>query len=169
MLVSTCFAAPTNNQLTKRIISVVYDDSYSMTKSIPFPDKQDDQYAMYALENVIGFTNNNDEVNIVRMSKKNDYKTYNVENVEAKKNSIAEVASWNTYATETPFQAIETAISFLKDKKEQYETVENIEYWLLVLTDGDLEGKPSNVKEYFDNVGNDMSDVKYGMVIQQMF
>lgn len=153
-----------NETLTKRIISVVYDDSYSMTKSEMFPNKQDDAYAQYALENVIGFMNDNDELNVVRMSNKIGYLSYKVNSIEAKKNSINEISAWNNYASETPFEAIYTAIDFLKEKKQEYGANDNIEYWLLVLTDGELENQPHDLQEYFNNVKAEMSDVKYDVV-----
>lgn len=158
------FAAGNDAGYTKRVISVVYDDSYSMTKSAAAPDKQDDLYAKYALENVIAFANENDDLNVVRMSYKDNYDLYSVNGKSDKEKSISKVELFASNANDTPFGAVETAIEFLKEKKEQYGNDDNIEYWLLVLTDGDFSGSPKDVNEYFNNLRADMSGVKYESV-----
>ena len=154
------YALNENLQSAKRVISVVYDDSYSMS----YGGKQDHLYAKYALENVIAFMNDNDDLNVVRMSNKNNYEIFNVSGKNNKVSSINKVEAFVANATDTPFGAVETAIEFLKDKKEQYGNDDNIEYWLLVLTDGDFSGSPTNANEYFNNLRFDMANVKYESV-----
>ena len=163
--VNFVFAASTD-QGVKRVISVVYDDSYSMTASAEYPTKQDDLYAKYALENVIGFMNDNDELNIVRMSEKTKQQKYDVNGRDNKIKGIKTVDTWVSKANETPFTAVETAIEYLKDSKGLNGKNDSIEYWLLVLTDGDFEGKPidKSIEDYFNDVRLDMSDVKYESV-----
>lgn len=144
------------DNFTKRIVSVVYDDSWSMADN-----KQDYAYANYALQNIVGFMNENDELHVVRMSNKTEYQTINLSSKEKKKENIAAIASWKDFANETPFEAIETAIDCLKERKSVYGTSDNIEYWLLVLTDGDFEGMPQDPQGYLEGVNDYMSDVKY--------
>lgn len=157
---SISFASNNNLQSAKRIISVVYDDSYSMSSG----GKQDHLYAKYALENVIAFMNDNDDLNVVRMSNKQNYEVFSVSGKNNKINSINKVEGYVANANDTPFAAVETAIEFLKDKKEQYGNDDNIEYWLLVLTDGDFSGSPAKASEYFNNLRFDMANVKYESV-----
>ena len=164
LLMEYANASNNDSQNLKRVISVVYDDSYSMTKSAAAPDKQDDLYAKYALENVVAFMNDNDDLNVVRMSNKENYDIYSVNGKSNKENSIKKVESFISNANDTPFRAVETAIDFLKEKKEQYGNSDNIEYWLLVLTDGDFSGSPADTIEYFNNLRSDMSDVKFETV-----
>ena len=156
LLMEYANASNNDSQNLKRVISVVYDDSYSMTKSAVAPDKQDDLYAKYALENVVAFMNDNDDLNVVRMSNKENYDIYSVNGKSNKENSIKKVESFISNANDTPFRAVETAIDFLKEKKEQYGNSDNIEYWLLVLTDGDFSGSPADTIEYFNNLRSDI-------------
>lgn len=148
--------AASDNNFAKRIVSVVYDDSWSM-----FDNKQDYAYANYALQNIIGFMNESDELYVVKMSNKTVYETINISNKDKKIQQIADISKWNDGANETPFESIETAVNCLKDGKDKYGSNDNIEYWLLVLTDGGFEGMPNDVQGYFNNVQSYMSDVKF--------
>ena len=145
-----------NNNYTKRIVSVVYDDSWSM-----FSNKADYAYANYALQNIIAFMNENDELNIVKMSSKTEYNNVDLSTKESKMKNILDTEKWPDRADETPFEAVVTAIESLKDKKAIYGNSENIEYWLLVLTDGGFEGMPEDINGYLQSVNDYMSDVKF--------
>lgn len=155
MMQNKNFANTTNDNFVKRIVSVVLDDSWSMNDN-----KQDYYFADYALQNVAGFMNSEDELYVVRMQDKTHYITIDLTD-DKKQNSIDEIQKWRLGANETPFEAVETAVECLKEKKLKYGSSDNIEYWLLVLTDGLLEGMPSNPVEYFENVNDYMSDVKF--------
>ena len=146
-----------NNQNTvKRIVAVVYDDSWSM-----FDNKEDYAYANYAVQNIIGFMNEDDELHVVKMSNKTAYETIDLKSQNSKSQNIVNTENWNEQADETPFEAVETACECLKDRKAMYGSSDNIEYWLLVLTDGGFEGMPIDVKAYLDGINDYMSDVKY--------
>ena len=147
------------DNFTKRIVSVVYDDSWSMASN-----NQDFAYANYALQNIVGFMNEEDELYVVRMSNKSEHQTINLNSSDKKKDNINNISKWSDFANETPFEAIETAVEALKDAKSKYGSSDNIEYWLLVLTDGDFEGMPQDPKGYLEGVNDYMSDVKFESV-----
>ena len=143
------------SDFTKRIVSVVYDDSWSMSSN-----GQDYKYANYAMQNIVGFMNESDELHVVRMSDKTKYETIDLSSSNKKTENIEAVRNWRMGADETPFEAVETAVECLKERKLIHGNSSNNEYWLLVLTDGGFEHMPANVEEYFTNFQDYMSDVK---------
>lgn len=141
---------------TKKVIGIVYDDSWSMVSN-----GEDYAYANYAVQNIIAFMNETDELFVVKMSDKYNFETIDVKSKNVKASNILETEKWDSFADETPFEAVETAIEHMKDLKSIYGTSDNTEYFLIVLTDGGFEGMPSDLTSYLNNVSDFMSDVLY--------
>lgn len=134
----------------KRVVSIVYDDSGSM-------DKNDNwAYASYSLQNLLALLSNNDEVNVVRMSSPSENYTLSLSTDANRNKSIKQVEQWKAIGNYTPFQAVDTAVKWLKDKNTQYENNDLVEYWLIVITDGEFQGENSNIPGYLSKIKDDM-------------
>lgn len=145
-----------NNTSIKKVVSIVYDDSGSMDNV-----NEDWAYASYSLQNLIGLMNSNDELSVVKMSNPVQTINFNLTDNEDRKVDIKSVENW-TASSNTPFIAVETASSWLKNKKSEYTDSQNVEYWLIVITDGNFgNGYPSNIKNYLEEIKKSMGNSKY--------
>ena len=150
------FANNKNNTSIKKVVSIVYDDSGSMNNA-----NEDWAYASYSLQNLIGLMNSNDELSVVKMSNPTQTVEFNLTDNVMRKGDIKSVESW-TASGNTPFIAVDTASSWLKTKKSQFTDSQNVEYWLIVITDGNfVSGYPSNMKTYLEQIKNSMGNSKY--------
>lgn len=145
-----------SDKTIKRIISVAYDDSGSMSTNDNWA------YASYSLQNMIGLMNSNDEFNVVKMS---DLKNVgiNLSNNSDRTSDIKMVEGWNTVAG-TDVSAIEIAGNWLKTKKDEYKDSQTVEYWLVVLTDGSFGNNISAytyMENYFNNLKSSMDGSKF--------
>lgn len=150
------FADEKTNTSIKKVVSIVYDDSGSMDNA-----NEDWAYASYSLQNLIGLMNSNDELSVVKMSEYSQTVNFNLTENEERKGDIKSVENWMAKGN-TPFSAVETAVSWLKSKKSFYADSQNVEYWLIVITDGSFgSGYPTNMKSYLDSIKNSMGNSKF--------
>ena len=148
--------AENNNQTIKKVISIVYDDSGSMDNI-----NEDWAYASYSIQNLIGLVNPQDELNIVKMSSPTSNITFDITKKETRLNAINESKNWHANGN-TPFLTVETAVNWLKTKKQEYQNSTSIEYFLIIITDGEFgTNYPTNMPDYLNNLKTTMGSSKY--------
>ena len=121
------FAATTVR--TKKVVSIVYDDSGSMMGA----DNYRWCYANYAVQSLTAMMNKEDSLYITYM--------YNsVPKEISLKNKEAEVEKIRNHSkgSGTPFKAVEKAFEKLKNHTDKNK---NTQFWLVVMTDGQFDGK----------------------------
>ncbi|WP_426350049.1 vWA domain-containing protein [Alloiococcus sp. CFN-8] len=140
----------------KKVVSIVYDDSGSMKQN------ENWAYASYALQNLTGLLSASDEINVVKMSDESHNTTLNLGTESDVKKEIKNISKWKSEGMTTPFEAVETAANWLKQKKQDYSDAPEVEYWLVVITDGEFEtGKPKDLSKYLSDLKGDMGESKY--------
>ncbi len=108
---------------TRKIVSVVYDDSGSMEAEKLY-------YTSYAMQCFAGMLNKEDILEITYMN--SDSKSFNTADRQNNVDYIRQTASCNGG---TPLQSVTTAMNKLKSYTN---TDKNTQYWLVVITDGDF-------------------------------
>lgn len=127
-LAGTAFLAAENAQSAKKVISVVFDDSGSMTD-----DGVDRMgYANYAMQSLVALLNPQDELYLTYMSDENTARSVNLGDVEGE---VAAVRSWSGQGG-TPYNSVSTAVQAIQGVDGDAAT----QYWLMVFTDGQMEG-----------------------------
>lgn len=136
----------------RKIVSVVYDDSGSMSG-----DKW--AYANYAMQAFCGMLNSEDQLFITYMSHSQRKTNYEPEKIDLSAGGIqGSVYSIrrHTDSGSTPYAAVETAYNKLKSVDDSNP---NTQYWLVVITDGAFDEcssmsndkKKSFLNDYFKN------------------
>ncbi len=125
----------------KKVVSVVYDDSGSMSQS---GKNNKWAYANYAMQAFCGMLNSEDELYITYMSQVDH--SYELDGYEPVKSDLSEsgisgsVDNIRNHFDEgyTPFVAIDVAMDKLRAVKD---TNEYTQYWLFVITDGAFQNE----------------------------
>lgn len=154
MWINSSYAA--EDDLTKKVVSIVYDDSGSMQTNNNYC------YSDYALQILTASMSKNDELNIVKMS---DFYTNNEIDLTTqtqKQNYINEIRMYE-HIGGTPFESVDTAKNWLIEKSKIYG--DTADYWLVVITDGEFAGVPQPVNDYFDNVNAAFNNLNYEFVL----
>lgn len=143
-----------------KIVSLVFDDSGSM-------QGEKEENANYALQALISMLGENDELNIVRMSKPNGRNFLDIQTNDMKQSSIDSVRDWMS-AGGTPFDAVDIARDWLYERKEQVGN--SAEYWLIIITDGEFNFYQNGEKEidmyqYMDNINNNFTGMKFESIL----
>lgn len=143
-----------------KIVSLVFDDSGSM-------QGEKEENANYALQALISMLGENDELNIVRMSKPNGRNFLDIQTKDLKQSSIDSVRDWMS-AGGTPFDAVDTARDWLYQRKEHVGN--SAEYWLIIITDGEFNFYQNGEKEidmyqYMDNINNNFTGMKFESIL----
>ena len=123
----------------RKIVSVVYDDSGSMTG-----DKW--AYANYAMQTFCGMLNSEDQLFItyMRYAKDNMYDPEKIDlSAECIQESVNSIRNHND-SGKTPYIAVEKAYNKLKSINDSNP---NTQYWLVVITDGAFDECNSMSKE----------------------
>lgn len=145
-----------SDETIKKVVSIVYDDSGSMNN-----DNEDWAYASYSIQNLIGLLNSQDELNVVKMSNPVNNINFNLLSSDIRKNNIRNTYNW-TAKGKTPFKTVDTAVNWLKSKKNEYGDSQTVEYWLVIITDGAFGyGYPSNMNKYLSDLKSAMGNSKY--------
>lgn len=123
----------------KKVVSVVYDDSTSMRA---FGGKLLDNWATanYAMQSLTALLGTRDELYITKMS---EYTQSKEVDLSDKSHAINEIRNNVEWADGTYLEAVVVAMNKLKLQAKE-ETDENTQYWLVIVTDGDMvayEGK----------------------------
>ncbi len=131
----------------RKIVSVVYDDSGSMSGSKW-------AYANYAMQAFCGMLNSEDKLFITYMSHAERNPNYDPQQVDLSsggiQNSIDSIENHNDSGS-TPYGAVTTAYNKLSSIKDSNP---NTQYWLVVITDGsfnEIFSLPDNEKKDFLN------------------
>ncbi len=119
---------------TKRHIAMVYDDSTSMYVSDSTQKPVLNwSYANYMTQAFLALLNPQDSLFITYMSDKEKENVKYSNLLESdREQAIANIRTKNDFINETPFEAVETAYSMLKNLDED----RSDEYWLVIATDG---------------------------------
>lgn len=130
----------------KKIISVVYDDSGSMTG-------ERWTYANYSLQTLTSLLNTQDELYVTYMSNPSDAKKISLTNIQDSVNKIRDKED----ASDTPEESIDTAIGKLDSIKGTDATTQ---YWLIIMTDGAINemANESELQQKIDSVKNKKMD-----------
>lgn len=123
----------------KKVVSVVYDDSTSMRA---FGGKLLDNWATanYAMQSLTALLGTRDGLYITKMS---EYTQSKEVDLSDKSHAINEIRNNVEWADGTYLEAVVVAMNKLKLQAKE-ETDENTQYWLVIVTDGDMvayEGK----------------------------
>ena len=114
LVINVSATSNTESKAIKRVVSIVYDDSGSMNNQ-----NEDWAYASYAMQNLIGLMNPQDELGVVKMSKPMQTVGFDFSTNEARAEGIKNVEGWRS-GGDTPFEAVQTAVDWLKIKKSGY-------------------------------------------------
>lgn len=126
LAVTALAATGSDVRVPKKIISVVYDDSSSM-----FGDRW--VYTNYAMQALTALLNEQDELYITYMSQPYTVTTMNLTSIDG---AVQEIRNW-TQNGATPAEALDTAKTQLDNSAESDATTQ---FWLFVMTDGDIAG-----------------------------
>lgn len=128
-----CFSFPAaaESLYIRKIVSIVYDDSGSMTVGGKWA------YANYAMQSFCGMLNSEDQLFITYMSSaEND--SYAPEEIDLSsaniQNSVDKIRE-HTDSGMTPYSAVRIAFEKLKKVSDSNP---NTQYWLVIITDGDF-------------------------------
>ena len=119
----------------KKVVSVVYDDSGSMTG-----DKW--AYANYAMQAFCSMLNSEDQLYITYMSDVS--KSEKIDLSSGGIQSAIDKVRDHNMSGNTPYASVEKAFDTLKNVKDDNV---NTEYWLVVITDGGFNELPSTAKQ----------------------
>ena len=145
-------AAKADSLYTKKIVSLVLDDSGTMTISSSgsdYPMRWD--FAVYALETMAAMLNPEDELYVTLLSDWDHSITYDLsdENIG---DTVERIRNMPFNQGSTPFNSVVTGFDLLRQKQAP----DNTEYYLVVITDGvfdsDMYAKTHyhNPQEAFD-------------------
>ena len=115
----------------RKIVSVVYDDSGSMSGN-------KEAYANYALQSFCGMMNSEDLlfITFMRDSKTSNYAPFHVDlstsGIQPSLDSIRK----HTSGGNTPYRSVEIAMDKLRTAAD---TNQNTQYWLVIITDGQFD------------------------------
>lgn len=126
----------------KKYVSVVYDDSGSMKN-------EKWEYTNYAMQSFAAMLNDEDILDITYMSSYKD-KSFLVDTVN-RDASVKKIRE-HSVSGETPAESIDAAFNTLK---KHIDTNENSQYWLIVMTDGDMNGDETaeeKINKYADEI-----------------
>ena len=136
-------ADPSDARFTKKIVSVLFDNSGSMETN------NRDKYALYSLQTLMSLLNSEDSLSIVPM---NGYSPIEIDLSSSDRNAQVEKALNETFLKNdpdggTPHSSIgratnELIAKGLKSKNELMNEDSGNEYWLVILTDGIFGGIP---------------------------
>lgn len=122
-----CASAATGDEVraAKKVISVVYDDSGSM-------EGERWVYANYAMQALTALLNAQDELYITYMSEPSVAKNVNLSDIEG---AVSDIRSWDQSGG-TPGEALDTAKKKLNSLSEEDTSTQ---FWLVILTDGEID------------------------------
>jgi len=154
LLVNFSFAADGNS--AKKVVSIVYDDSSSMLFNNNFC------YSNYALQILTAAMENDDELNIVKMSQYHRNNEIDLSTMYKKQKYIDDIRKYEHQAG-TPFSSITTAKNWLIDKSSVYK--DEAEYWLVIITDGSFSGLPNDLTQYMTELNNSFNNLNFETIL----
>ncbi len=153
-VIFTPFNASAESLYTKKIVSLVYDDSSSMT-----PDRW--ACANYALQTFCGMLNSEDELYVTYMSdsQKPDSINLSKDGIQDEVDGIRAHSDCGA----TPFDAVREAYAKLQNVNDKSD---NTQYWLVVITDGGFNDV--GMDEGFKNLLFEYKEVNNGGKIENV-
>lgn len=143
---------------TKKIVSVMFDESGSMTRTIDGREDNIDEnipknvtrkdFALYSLQMLVSMLSERDELIITPMHHTNS--PIQIDLSDPDRNSQLEFLNDFNFGYNTPDTAIDAAIDRLvdkglKDSQNLAATPEDTEHWLVILTDGEFSGYEDDI------------------------
>lgn len=129
---------------SKRVVSIVYDDSGSMAGE----ENYKWGYANYAMQSLTAMMNKEDSLYVTYMSSKNKSKPLSLDD---KEKTVKKIRDHNS-TSGTPFQAVYTAYKTLQAHQD---TKPDTQYWLVIMTDGafgvDMETLEAELCKFADS------------------
>ena len=141
-----CASATTGDEVraAKKVISVVYDDSGSM-----FGDRW--VYANYAMQALTALLNTQDDLYITYMSEPSVAKSVDLANLNS---AVSDIRNWN-HSSGTPGEALDTAKKKLDSLSESDRSAQ---FWLMILTDGEINMSSAIQEKLNSFKGSQMSN-----------
>lgn len=141
---------------TRKVVSVVYDDSGSMGGR----EGEKWAYANYAMQSFCGMLNSEDQLYITYMSTPGQSEekglTSNMVNGKTEIQQTIDSIREHNNSSGTPFQSVRTAYNKLKEVASNNKDATNIQYWLVVITDGEFtDGLDKTLDEEFTSFADD--------------
>lgn len=121
----------------RKVVSVVYDDSGSMTGA-----GANWAYANYAMQTFCGLLNDDDQLYITYMS--DPFTSYEFTDMD--RQEAVDRLSAHARSSGTPYEAVETAFNTLCNVTD-YD--ENTQFWLVIFTDGDMGKRAGELTNIF--------------------
>lgn len=119
----------------RKVVSIVYDDSGSMDQK----GSMNWSYANYAIQTLCGLLNSNDELYITYMSAPDT--AVKIQGLDTDRQGAVNHIRETIDDGDTPQQAIATAQNKLLDQySANKNSAQDMEYWLVILTDGMFNG-----------------------------
>ncbi len=128
MLFCLPLSASAESLYIRKIVSVVYDDSGSMSGAKC-------AYANYAMQAFCGMLNSEDQLYITYMNQVSKPQKIDLSSGNIQK-SIDTIRSRSRASGGTPYKAVETAYNQLKSVQDSNP---NTQYWLVIITDGEFD------------------------------
>lgn len=155
MLLSLPFTVSAESLYIRKIVSVVYDDSGSMSG-------EKHSYANYAMQAFCGMLNSEDQLFITYMNASRYGTTHSPETIDLSAGGIqSSVDSIRSHKSSggTPYSAVEAAFEKLQSVNDSNP---NTQYWLVVITDGSFDEfnymDDSASKKYLNNTFEDYTN-----------
>lgn len=137
------FTVSAESLYIRKIVSVVYDDSGSMSSG----GCVNWAYANYALQSFCGLLNSDDQLYITYMSEAEKNSNLNPPGIDLSaskvQNSVDSIRQHVQYGN-TPYSSIDIAFKKLQSTKDSNV---NTQYWLVIITDGEFQSSGGNVSE----------------------
>lgn len=129
----------------KKVISVAYDDSGSMSGNRWV-------YANYAMQALTALLNEQDSLFLTYMSSPNNAIQMNLSDIEG---AVDDIRDWD-HSSGTPVAALDTAFSKLVNTSESDKSTQ---FWLVIMTDGEISGLSGDLQQKLNSFkGRKMSN-----------
>ena len=140
------------NEITRKVVSVVYDDFYSVKK------ESNKENSNYILQMITSLLESDDKLSVVKMSEA--YKSFEVdlENQERKQTFIDEVKDYQSVIN-TQFEGMNTAREWLVNEASYNE--DTAKYWLVVIANGSFKDKSKELEKYLKDIEFDFRDFEF--------
>ena len=148
MIFSVAYGA--ENEITRKIVSVVYDDSKGMMNS-------NYGYSSYALQTITSLLGKDDKLNVVRMSQYANNNEINLIDFSTKQNSVSQMKYYQHNA-DAKFDAMDTAKKWLLDEASYNE--DTAKYWFIVITDGAFINQSNDLEKYLSDINSNFNDLE---------
>ena len=140
------------NEITRKIVSVVYDDSKSMMNNNNYG------YSSYAIQTITSLLGKDDKLNVVRMSQYTTDNQINLIDFSTKQNSVSQMKYYQ-HTADAKFEAMDTAKKWLIDEASYIE--DTGKYWFIVITDGAFINQSNDFEKYLSDINSNFNNLEF--------